>query len=379
VRSLDVGTMLQTTLRTLLLGVALMCLPVAGARASAPGATCDRHVHDHTPPRLAGPPQGAWLQGAPGRGLVTIVVPARDRGSGLREAVASVDGAPAASAPAPSCPHEFAISLTVDTRALADGQHRLDVVVTDAAGNAATLVAKHVHVDNSVPAPAVPAPPPAPPAPPAQAPPAARSEPSPAPATPRIRIDRRRVRAGDGAITGRVVREGRPLAGARLAVERRWYGRRGGGWRRIGALTTDAAGRFALPAPRTAQELRLRPAGSRRGASASIDVVTQLRLRARLRPRSLRNGEVLTASARLLRAGRSALGKRVDIQAVVHGRWQTVGRASARANGIVRWRYRFRNTRREALYSFRVLVRPDPSRWPWPAVASDRIRVHVIP
>jgi hypothetical protein len=78
-------------------------------------------------------------------------------------------------------------------------------------------------------------------------------------------------------------------------------------------------------------------------------------------------------------AGRSALGEPVEVQAIVHGRWLTVGRSTGGARGRFLWRHRFRHTRLEALYSFRALVRGGSRRWPWPTIASRHVRVHVLP
>jgi hypothetical protein len=356
-------------------GIAVGCAPNHSGRCEDTGGTNAElrlyrvafDVSDPVAPVLAG---GIRWDGP-------IVVPARDEGAGLRGAEARVDGRVVGAALAAGCrepytrfapcPAEATFALSVDTDGLAAGAHRLDVVLIDGAGNAATVASRVIRVAAPAPVPHGRPPETGPPAPP----PAVRRL--------RIRLDRRRFMAGSGSITGRVLTDdSRPAPGIALAVERRWFGARPGPWRRVATVVTAAGGGFRTPVPRGARRLRFRVA-STRVVSPAVDVLSRLGLRAAMRPRTLGNGEVVTVSGRLRRAGRSALGRTVEIQAIVHGRWQTVGRATADARGVYRWRYRFRHTLLEALYSFRTLVRGDSDRWPWPTISSRRMRVHVLP
>jgi hypothetical protein len=195
----------------------------------------------------------------------------------------------------------------------------------------------------------------------------------------RIRLDRRRYAAGArGVVAGRVVGPGgKAAAGASVLVERRWYGARRNAWEAAGRLTADARGRFHLAVPRGARQLRFRPVPGR--ASAPVDVVSRLALRARMVPRLLRNGQAVTFAGRLRGAGPGVRGTTVEVQAIVGGRWKTVARTRLRTDGTFAWRYRFRNTRLEALYSFRIRITGAGERWPWAPVTTARTRVHVLP
>ncbi|HSD80868.1 MAG TPA: carboxypeptidase-like regulatory domain-containing protein, partial [Solirubrobacteraceae bacterium] len=331
-------------------------------------------IADESPPRLAGAPGGALVGGAPGRGTATIVVDAEDRGGGLLAAEARVDGRLLATAQAARCREPFTVpqpcpaaasfALAIDTTAVPDGAHRLQIAVTDAAGNVAIVVDRSVSVANGrlAPGSAVPAT-----GTPVTAPPGQARE------RLLVRVERRRYRTGRGAIAGRLQRrDGRPVAGAVVLVERRGYGLHGGGWRPAGRLTTDARGRFRLPVPARARQLRFRAPATAvaaspvaaGAASPAVDVMSRLKLSARMVPLTLRNGDVVVASGRLRGAAGAAEGAAVEVQAVVGGRWKTVGRARADARGRFAWRYRFHNTFLEALYSFRIRV-PGSGRWPW--------------
>jgi hypothetical protein len=96
-------------------------------------------------------------------------------------------------------------------------------------------------------------------------------------------------------------------------------------------------------------------------------------------PRLLRNGQSVTLAGRLRGAGPGTRGTTVEIQAIVGGSWKTVARTRLRAGGRFVWRYRFHNTRLEALYSFRIRITGAGGRWPWAPVTTARTRVHVLP
>jgi hypothetical protein len=132
-----------------------------------------------------------------------------------------------------------------------------------------------------------------------------------------------------------------------------------------------------MPLPEVAQQLRFRLPGAAR--ARVVDVVSRLALTVRARPATLRNGKSIVLSGKLAGAGPAARGEPIDIQAMISGRWQTVATVRASASGSFRWRYRFRNTRLEAIYSFRARVADTSRRWPWPTIGSSRVRVHVLP
>ncbi len=115
----------------------------------------------------ATPPSGAvGGVGSPAAGTLQLLLWASDTGLGLANAEASLDehttfvrlgsGAcpehPSGGEPPPGaeCPESVAgVPLSLDTRTVADGPHRLLVRVTDAAGNTATLVDRTIVVRNA--------------------------------------------------------------------------------------------------------------------------------------------------------------------------------------------------------------------------------------
>ena len=130
-----------------------------------------------------GAPHGA-VSGfhSPASDTVTLDVPATDDGVGLQSATAEVDGTPVSSAgygdadckdisttspgmdlpfglvgqndvgqpPLPvGCVGRGTVSLSVDTRTLTDGGHRLEVLVTDLAGNPTPVMDQTIEVHNA--------------------------------------------------------------------------------------------------------------------------------------------------------------------------------------------------------------------------------------
>ena len=96
---------------------------------------------------------------SPASGTLELLLYASDTGSGLSSAEATLDGAPPAvvqlgacpePGPGPECPESVSgVALTLDTRAVADGERPLRVRVTDGAGNTATLVNQAIVVRNA--------------------------------------------------------------------------------------------------------------------------------------------------------------------------------------------------------------------------------------
>jgi hypothetical protein len=317
-------------------------------------------LSDDAAPVAAGPVSGG----------TTLALPAADAGAGLRSAVASLDGRPVAeddlaacsepyTGPQP-CPATATFTLAVDTSALAPGPHRLDVVISDAAGNEATLLERTIDV--------------------ASAGAVLGGEASHPPAAFAIRLDRSRASAGGAGSIGATVvsRQGSPVGGARVLVAQRGFGPRGGGWQGRPAVVADGRGRIAVPVPATPHELRFALPGRRRSAR-TVDVLAPLRLSAHIVPPLLRNGQSMVLSGRLAGIGRAPDGKRVEVQVIAGGRWLTVGRPRAGADGRFAWRYRFHRTVLEAIYSFRVRVPGGSARWPWSTTATGRLHIHVLP
>lgn len=202
---------------------------------------------------------------------------------------------------------------------------------------------------------------------------------------PAISVTPQRVQAGSGGTIGGIVTTvaGAPAAYASLVAERRRYGRFGGDWTEIATLVAGADGRFGIPVPEDAQEVRFRLVSTDPAAppltSRSVDVVTPLAVWAVARPSVLRNGRTLTITGRLTDAAGSVRGKELLVQAVAGSHWQSIARVFADRGGRFRWRYRFQRTRADSVYRFRVVAAADTDRWPWPTTVSPQLRVRVRP
>ncbi len=173
---------------------------------------------------------------------------------------------------------------------------------------------------------------------------------------------------------------GAPVAGARLTVSAQALGTAAERVRELPALTTTAAGRFTLLVGGHGAEritIAFAPAD---GAAATARAVATVRVPASLtiaRSRArLRRHQTVVISGRLQGAGDAARGAVVEVQAIVRGRWQTVGTARAAADGRYRWRYRFVRITRDTIFSFRALVRRTPG-WPWPDLHTRTLQVRV--
>jgi len=96
---------------------------------------------------------------SPASGNLELLLYVSDTGSGLASAEATLDGAPPAVVqlgacpeppPGAECPESVSgVVLTLDTRAVPDGERPLRVRVTDGAGNTATLVDQTIVVRNA--------------------------------------------------------------------------------------------------------------------------------------------------------------------------------------------------------------------------------------
>jgi hypothetical protein len=154
---------IKTATATVLVAVAVF-LPVPALAGDLAAAALG--VPDSTPP--TGAVGGVR---SPAAGVLDLRLDATDAGTGLAAAVASLDGSsvayvrlgagscpehpvPGSELPAGAeCPESVSgAPLPIDTRSVPDGPHALRVVVTDAAGNTATLVERTITVRNAPPA-----------------------------------------------------------------------------------------------------------------------------------------------------------------------------------------------------------------------------------
>lgn len=337
----------------------------------------------------------------------TLVVESSDEGGGIAAMTLSVDGgAPVTVAPAgprgtcappytspQPCPATAARAFEVDTAALIEGAHTASGTVVDAAGNvtpfgpvAFAVAHPQAGGGGTGPTPTTPNTPTPPIVPEPSAP---VSNGVPAVTTPLLRFDRATI-VRSGGRSARVrgtlrTPAGAPIAGAKLLVTATDLGtaaaRRRGGW----TVTTDAAGRFSLPveAPGAAAsgaqlvEASFSPAGAAAPTAWATTVVrADASLTASRSKARLRTGQAVVVGGRIAGAGAAGRGAVVELQAIVRRRWRTVGTVFAGADGRYRWRYRFVNTTRDTIFSFRALVRSTPG-WPWPELRSRPLQVRV--
>lgn len=93
-------------------------------------------------------------------------------------------------------------------------------------------------------------------------------------------------------------------------------------------------------------------------------------------PRRIRIGKSVTFKGQIGGGGPSVAGAAAEIQAISSGRWQTVANVRVKQGGKFVWKYRFRYVERDAIFSFRALVRDTPG-WPWPTTQSKKIKVRI--
>jgi hypothetical protein len=111
-------------------------------------------------------------------------------------------------------------------------------------------------------------------------------------------------------------------------------------------------------------------------ASASTQVRSRLKAKLKVTPRKLRIGRVARFRGNLVGAGSAGRAVPVEIQARSGGRWGTVATVTTKAGGAFAWRYKFKFVQRNAIFSFRALVRGGPG-WPWPTVKSPVRKVKI--
>lgn len=311
---------------------------------------------------------------APGTvsGSPTLQVIARDAGSGVASTTLSVDGGPATTlSTGGSCVQPYSgtqpcaarsdQTFTVATGGLSAGTHGVRGTVTDGAGNSTPWGPVSFVVGGGS-------------KPPDDGPGNGR----PAVRTPKLTITTS-ARRPTGTLT---TASGDPIVGARLTLSRRTDAVARPTTSEIGTVTTDARGRFSGPrlpdgayvvtagfAPRV---------GGTATVSASVRARSALSLRLAAKPSRLRKGQTATVSGRLSGAGPSARGARVLIQTIIGGRWRTIDRTTANADGRWQWRHRFAKITRTTIFSFRATV-ARRSDWPWATETSAKTLVRVDP
>jgi hypothetical protein len=268
------------------------------------------------------------------------------------------------------CPAERTFLGTLDTSRLADGRHRLEVLVRDAAGNETTVRSATIDVRNAAPA----------------GPAGLRSGDRPSGV-----LELRRPPAGlpygrRPAVTGRLLGpDRRGLRGIRLTVETRTLlpgiGPAPGGWTAQDDVLTTADGTFraVLPAG-PSRVVRVRwTADGQDVATAEQRLAVRAGATAVPARRRLRNGGEVVVTGRVV-GPLPASGVGVALQVRTRGRWLTVPTQGRRAGARGRFRlaYRFRRTFRPTRYRMRVAVSRD-SGYPYLEGSSRSFTVTVRP
>jgi hypothetical protein len=333
-------------------------------------------LRDEMDPTITDGPRGDLVSGGELRGTHSLVVDATDEGGGLLDAQLIVDGKTVATASFDRtggcrepfvqlvpCPTSGQAQLSLDTTRLTDGSHELLVVVHDATGtNAATSRALTIDTDNSVP---VPLPPPAAPVKPKTSNATAASDPVLSVAF--ANSARAAIRASatkPPTVEGRLLdRLGQPIQGAVIEFATR-DARVGASFAVQPALTTDAAGRFAIRVPAgPSRELRFRYRAYLEDADVAaenrLSVVVPAPVQLRTNRGTLRNGQTVRFNGRI--PGASDEDRtRVEFQAHTPRGWRTFKTVAMR-NGRFGARYRFTGTFATTRYSFRAIAHADPS------------------
>jgi hypothetical protein len=162
------------------------------------------------------------------------------------------------------------------------------------------------------------------------------------------------------SVRGRLVATaGMPVKGAEVTVLAR-LAMAGGEYRAVAAVVTDSAGGFTYRVPPgAARTLDFHFRGDNRYRHADDQVTLRVPAAATVKAsrHSLRNGQRVLFSGKLLGRPYPGKGKILDLQAYYRGRWRTFATPRASRNGAWRYKYRFQATRGLVKYRFRIRVR----------------------
>jgi hypothetical protein len=372
-------------------------------------------ILEQTSQPLVGSVAGELATASTLSGTADLSLNASDPGSGVYQAVFTVDGAPAGRVSIDEngghcrdvggttdglpaflylrpCAGSVSADLPFDTTALADGAHHLVVAVTDAAGNSAVALDRRIDVVNHPPAPAPPAPSqlgsPAPPGPGA-----ANGTPASAAASLSARWSPSRRSAltarlgGARAVSGRLLAPGgTPIAGA--AVQAQFLPAcLGARPRQLAAARTGADGSFSLRLPASLSSGRLTLSYSARVGQAVPDVTAALTLTVpasltlRVSPRVSHAGGTIRFAGALRGGPLPSGGKQIVLEARVatgggagsHSTWRQFRVLATGARGSFRASYRFRLPG-PIVYQFRALS-PREADFPYASGASNAVSV----
>jgi len=273
------------------------------------------------------------------------------------------------------------LDITVDTRRVADGEHRFVVRAYDAAENVHAFTSDVVAVRNATDARLD--------APDRSA--TARGAANGVNASDRPDLTARFARGGrlkararfsrQVGIRGRLTDElGRPIAGGTVLLS----GQVGGGPEQlIASATTDLGGAYRILVPARGPSRRLivsyrshlddpAPAVAR-GLSLAVSAPVRLSVR----PGRVRNGQSIRFAGWLAAGPVPAAGKLIEMQVQIGRAWKTFATVRARGSrGRFHFRYRFMRTYEHITYRFRALSRVE-SGYPYGTGASRVAKVRV--
>ncbi|HZO59429.1 MAG TPA: hypothetical protein VFB51_07050 [Solirubrobacterales bacterium] len=186
----------------------------------------------------------------------------------------------------------------------------------------------------------------------------------------------RRIRNGT-RVHGRLTANGGPVPNVQVTVLSR--ARTGATFAPLTTLRTDTDGRMSFragPGPSRTLRFRWPGTGTVRPASADITVIVPARSSIAVDRRSVRNGDSVTFSGRLLGRPLPEGGKLVDLQVKLRGRWRTFATPRAGPSGRWAYSYRFEATRGLVRYRFRARIRREAA-YPYELGHSRTVRVTV--
>lgn len=296
-------------------------------------------------------------------GTVDLATDVSDRGGGVAYGEIVVDGvvqrrvevadtscSPPYIRPVP-CPPAVSVGALIDTTALSDGVHNLELRFYDVARNSTTVGPVPVTVQNRQPS----------------------SSSSTTPGRIVLRKATVRSRYGarqwvEGVVTGL---DDAPLAGASVEVSSRLRAD-GAPFAPADGAVTDSRGRFRVPVPRGPSRVyRLRYGAS----EANAEVLVRAPLRLTVSPSRTRNQEAVRFRGSIV--GATAPGVRVELQARAGKKWVPF-RTAALKRARFSASYRFTNTTARTRYTFRAVVRADPDL-PYMPATSNVVSVLVRP
>ena len=353
-------------------------------------------------PTVSGTSDVAFHASDPGSGVYEAIVEVdgqtlehevvNEDGGRCHNVGGTTDGLPAFLYTQP-CPAEASADIPFDTTALTNGEHHLVVSVTDAAGNAATVLDREITVTNQLPA--------SPPAPAGCGPSAPASGRSPVLTAgwKGHRGARLRARYGpahtiEGTLSGPASTSGgppgtaapsgaraggAPIPGAQLEVcELPAY--RGASTTLIAAPRTGPNGHWSLALPRNLPSGTLRigyrqnPAEAQPAALQALTLTIPAALRLHISPRTAASGGAIHFSGRLRGGPIPPGGKQLVLEArSPGGPWIEFHVIRTRAGGRFAYLYRFRLPG-PARYQFRVLCEAEDD-FPFAAGVSNVVGV----